>query len=378
MSVESSSSRAMGAKGSPLHVARWDGVRLAGIAAAVPAHRIDLGDLSELWDDEFLHKFSQMTGVREIRRAHPEQTASDLAFLAAERLLGRSGLDRRHIELLLFLTQKPDRRVPATVYGLQQRLGLAEHCLCLEINLACSGYPYALHAGLSLLRSSRRDGSDSTALVLTGDTSMRTLSPLDRTVFPLFGDAGTATLLLSDGGAPPISSALWTDGGRFKTVITPSGAYRNPHGDLDRREGGDGIARCDYDTQMNGVEVFEFSLTDVAAFLSGFLDELGRAPRDFDAFALHQANRFILRQIARKIGIPHEILPISIDRFGNTSSNSVPLTLCDRYGATSSGSLKVLACGFGGGLSIGAAAFEVASDSILPLVESDEFLAPPK
>lgn len=357
-------------------LARFEGVRLAGIAAAVPAHRIPLAAFAEAFGEEFLRKFSQMTGVREIRRAHPAQTASDLAFLAAENLLAGSGVRRDRIGLLLFVTQKPDYRVPATAYFLQQRLGLADHCLCLDINLACSGYLYALHAALALMRTTSREGAGPAALVLTGDTSMRTLSPLDRSVYPLFGDGGSATLLVSDEAAPPVSSALWTDGTRFQALITPAGAYRNPLGELERRERSDGIARSDYDTQMKGAEVFEFSITDVADFLAAFFRAMDRTPEDFDAIALHQANRFILRQLARKIGIPAGRLPISIDRFGNTSSNSVPLTLCDCYGGKEGQSLRVLACGFGGGLSIAGAAFEVMSDAIFPLIESDECLIP--
>lgn len=354
-----------------MQISRFEHFRLGGVATAVPANRLAVEDFAEQFGEENMRKFSQMTGVRHVHRAHPAQTASDLAFLAAEDLFARTGMERERIHLLLFVTQKPDYRVPATAYVLHKRLGLSGHCVCLDLNLACSGYIFGLHTALALLR--RATGS-AAALVLTGDTSMRTLSPLDRTVFPLFGDAGSATLLLREEGAPSIGTGLWSDGSRFKSIITPSGAYRNPDGELERREWGDGIVRCDYDTHMKGKEIFEFSITDVPAFVARYLEGVGKGPDAFDVFAVHQANLFILKQLARKNRLPADKLPVSIDRFGNTSSNSVPLVLCDHFGNAPDRLLRVLACGFGGGLSLGCADFEIETARIFPVLESDDHL----
>jgi 3-oxoacyl-[acyl-carrier-protein] synthase III len=353
-----------------MQLSRFENFRIAGMATAVPANSVAVEHFAAQFGEENMRKFSQMTGVREVRRAHPAQTASDLAFLAAEDLLARTAVERERISLLLFVTQKPDHRVPATAYVLQKRLHLESHCICLDLNLACSGYIYGLHTALSLLH---RSPGCAGALVLTGDTSMRTLSPMDRTVFPLFGDAGTATLLLPDEAAPSIGTGLWSDGSRFKSIITPSGAYRNPDGELERREWGDGIVRSDYDTHMKGKEIFEFSITDVPAFVGRYLADIGKTPDDFDTFAIHQANLFILKQLARKNRLPSDKLPVSIDRFGNTSSNSVPLVLCDHFGSVVDRALRVFGCGFGGGLSLGCADFEMEAAQIFPVLESDDF-----
>lgn len=351
-------------------ISEFKGFAIGGIATSVPKNRFMTDDFAKCFGEENMRKFSQMTGVQKVHRALPEQTASDLAFDAAQNLLNQSGIDSADIGLLMFVTQKPDYRIPATAYVLQDRLGLAEECVCLDMNLACSGYIYGLHTALSLLSHAAEPRC---ALVLTGDTSMRTLSPHDRTVFPLFGDAGTATLLVPDSSAPPIGTGLWTDGSRFKSIITPSGAYRNMDGELERREWGDGIIRCDYDTHMKGKEIFEFSITDVPAFFGRYVEGINQALDDFDVFAIHQANLFILKQLARKHRLPASKLPVSIDRFGNTSSNSVPLVLCDHFGGRSDSRLKVLACGFGGGLSLGCAHFHVDMTKILPIAETDDY-----
>ena len=142
-----------------------------------------------------------------------------------------------------------------------------------------------------------------------------------------------------------------TDGKRFKAIITPSGAYRNLDGERERIEWSDGIKRCDYDTHMKGMDVFSFSITDVPKLMKEFMSEMETTPENYDIFALHQANLYILKQISRKLKISFEKIPLSIENFGNNSSNSIPLVLADHFGDISSGMRRVFMCGFGAGLS---------------------------
>lgn len=344
-------------------------ISVRGISSAVPDMPIDVLSFKNTFSEEGIVEFSKMTGVKSIHRAKPSQTASDLGYIAASDVIEKTGGDPGKIGILIFVTQKPDVRVPSTAFILHNRLGLSKDCICFDLNLACSGFMFGLHTALSMLQSSDAEQ----ALVLTGDTSVRTFSPLDRTVYLLFGDAGTATLLQKDKGADPIFIGMRTDGSRFKSIITPSGAYRNMDAPLERTEWGDGIMRSDYDTHMKGMDVFGFSITDVPKLLKDFLNELGKTSEDYDCFAMHQANMYILKQLSRKLKIPADKLPVSIDRFGNTSSNSVPLTLSDRFGSVQGEQVKTLMSGFGAGLSLACAEVNLLTNNIFPVIKSNSY-----
>ncbi len=142
---------------------------------------------------------------------------------------------------------------------------------------------------------------------------------MDRTMIMLFGDSGTATLIEKSIEPGTIYTAMRTDGSKFKSIITPSGAYRNMNAPVERELWDDGILRSDYDTHMKGMEVFGFSITEVPLLIKDFMERLVHQCQSYDCFALHQANMFIIKQITRKVKIPVEKIPISIDRFGNNS-----------------------------------------------------------
>ena len=350
-------------------ISEFKNIKVSGISSAVPEDRYEVLGFKDTFSEEGIREFSKMTGVQSIHRAKPAQTASDLGFIAAEDVIQKSGIDKDEIGILIFVTQKPDHRVPSTAFILQHRLGLSGNCICFDLNLACSGFIFGLHTAMSMLQHSNAKY----ALVITGDTSVRTLSPMDRTVYLLFGDGGTATLLEKVEEASPIRTSMRTDGSRFKCIITPSGAYRNQGAPVERTAWGDGIVRSDYDTHMKGMDVFGFSITDVPKLLLDFLSEIGATPEDFDCFAMHQANLYILKQLSRKLKIPQEKLPVAIDRYGNTSSNSVPLLLSDRFGAESGESVRTLMSGFGAGLSLGCADITLQTENIFPVIKSNKF-----
>jgi 3-oxoacyl-[acyl-carrier-protein] synthase-3 len=267
------------------------------------------------------------------------------------------------------VTQKPDYRVPSTAFVLHKRLGLSENCFCFDLNLACSGFIFGLQTILSLLKSS----SSKAALLITGDTSVKTLSPHDRTMIMLFGDSGSATLVEKTTTDSPIRLSFRTDGSRFKSIITPSGAYRNRYAPKDRVAWSDGILRSDYDTHMKGMDVFGFSITDVPLLMTNFMTEQETTPEYYDFFILHQANNYILKQLSRKLKIPTEKIPISLDRYGNNSSNSIPLVLSDHFGNGNHGLINIFICGFGAGLSFACGDLMLDTSVINPLVETDAY-----
>lgn len=344
-------------------------IKISGVSVALPTHKIPVTSYNETFGEDVVQRFIKTTGVQSVCRSIPEQTASDLGFEAAKNLLEKKQINTEDIGVLLFVSQKPDFRAPASSFLIHERLKLSKDCLCLDINLACSGFIVALHTIHTLLQNSDAQK----ALLITADTSHKTLSPFDRTMIMLFGDSGSAILLDKTSSNIESHFIIRSDGQRFKSIITPSGAYRNRNASKERVAWSDDILRSDYDTHMKGMDVFEFSLTDVPKLFKEFLLELGKTPDDYDFFTLHQANQYILKQISRKIKIPMEKIPISLDRFGNNSSNSVPLVLADHFSNVERKKLKLFMSGFGAGLSWACADITIDTEVILPIVYTDAY-----
>lgn len=351
-------------------ISEYDNIVIAGMAVAVPAQKIKVEAYAKDFGQETVQKFSEMAGVKEVLRAKDQQTASDLGYEAAARLFEAHEVDRSEIGILIFVSQKPDYRSPATAFVLQKRLGLGAGLLCMDINLACSGFVYGLQTAHALLAHSNKKY----ALLITADTSYKTLSPEDRTMIMLFGDSGSATLLeKTDKGSPKTQFGLRTNGKNFKSIITPAGAFRNMQLKNQVEEWSDGIKRSDYNTHMKGMDVFAFSITDVPRLMKDFLAETKTTPDDYDTFALHQANLYILKQLSRKVKIPFDKIPVSIDRYGNNSSNAIPLLLCQHFAGTGQLSLRTFICGFGAGLSWACGAVNINPQKILPIFVTDAY-----
>lgn len=349
-------------------ISEFKNIEISGVSVALPTQTVPVENFCSVFGEEVVTKFSEMTGVKSVSRAVPDQTASDLAFLASQNLLNQTGIDPAEIGFLLFVTQKPDFRVPSTSFLLHKRLNLGRECACFDINLACSGFIYTLHTGMSLIKNSNAKHG----LILTGDTSVRTISPADRTMVMLFGDSGTATLISKTESEQSTWFTFRTDGKRFKSIITPAGAYRNIGAPVESTEWSDGIIRSDYDTHMKGMDVFGFSITDVPLLMKDLMDKLGTTSSSYDYFALHQANMYILKQISRKLKIPLAKIPVALDRYGNNSSNSVPLVLSDFFGNQSNGKYRIMMSGFGAGLSWGVCDAMLDVSTVLSPLFSDE------
>lgn len=348
------------------------GIEIAGIACAVPTKQTEIHAFDAVFGEDSVSKFGSMTGVKAFHVCEERQTASDLAFVSAERLLDTHlHVAREDIGALIFVSQTPDYQLPATACVLASRLRLGRNCLAFDINLGCSGYVYGLQVIAALMSSS----SIRYALLLAGDTLSKRISPEDRSACMLFGDAGSATLLVKNPDAPLMNGAFRSDGNGYQTIIIPSGAARNPNGATARTLWSrDGNIRSDYDLFMNGTDVFSFTISDVPKLLKEYMSHAETCIEDYNALVLHQANEFILRQVAKKVKCPVEKLPVSIDRYGNTSVASIPLTLCDLYGNDESGDrIRALLCGFGVGLSWGVMDVTLNALSIERIIESDAY-----
>ena len=348
------------------------GISIKGVACAVPNNKKTIEDWAKKFGIESVKKFIKMTCVSSLYHSHKQQTASDLAFIAAKTLLENKKINPKNIGALVFVTQSPDYRSPATSFVLQYRLGLTEDCLCFDINLGCTGYVYGINVVASIIMNSNIER----ALLLVGDTSSKSVSSEDKSAAMLFGDGGAATLLeKSRNKEDKILYHFRSDGNRFKALIKPAGAFRNLNAPKKRVLWKiDGNIRSDYETYMDGTEIFIFSINEVPKLINEFITTNNKQVVDYDCFAMHQANLYILRQIAKKVKIPLEKMPISMDRFGNTSVTSIPLTLADKYGNDNENAVNnVLMCGFGVGLSWGVVSAKIKTADILPIIQTDDY-----
>ena len=332
-----------------------EGIRIAAIAASVPETVIDIRAMMEdpNEDSKFLKKFIRNTGIAAKRKSGMDQTASDYSFTAAKQIEAAGKYRPEEIGVLINITQTPDYRTPSTAMALHKRLGLSKSCLAFDINLGCSGFVYGVSVAANLLAGSTAQK----ALVLIGDTLARGRRDPNRkrasNTSLLFGDASAAVLLEKCEGAA-LRSALMSDGEGHKALSVPYNAWKHPEGP--ESVPGDDIA------------VFNFTMDEVPALLNAFMAEVGTKIEEYDDLVLHQANMMIVKNVAKRVGMPMENVPICLDRFGNTSGASVPLALVDKYGASDEDrELNLLTSGFGVGLSWGVVDFRLNVRDILPL-----------
>jgi 3-oxoacyl-[acyl-carrier-protein] synthase-3 len=351
-----------------MSVFKSSGIGIAGIACAVPKNNVPVESFVSVFGEEVTSKFTSGTGIRATYKALQEQTASDLAVAAAQELFNHIDIAKSEIGAMFLVTQSPDYRRPSSASIVQLRLGLPIDCTCMEINLGCSGFVYGLQNAIAMMSAS----DYKYGLLLMGETATKLVDPLDKSIVMMYGDAGAAILLERKDGVG-ITSLLRSDGSRYKAIVLPAGGFRDMNPGHERFMCSDGIERSLYDIFMDGTSVFSFSISDVPQAITDYLRLTETTVVDYNAFLFHQANQFIIKQLIRKMKLPKDQVPLSLDRYGNTGGISIPLTLCDAYGDKSGEKLKALICGFGIGLSWGVANIEVDTDKIYPIVQTEDY-----
>ncbi len=331
----------------------YDGIKIASIAAAVPQTVIDVMSELDNPDPKYVKNFMKNTGIKEKRKCDFDQTAGDFSYSAAKRIMDAGYFSPDEIGVLINLTQTPDYRTPSTAMTLQKRLGLSMDCLVFDVNLGCSGFVYGVSLAASILNTS----SAKKALVTVGDTLARGRRFMKKVMYSntslLFGDA-SAAILLEKSGNGGFSSALMSDGSRHKALSIPYGAWRHPEGP--QSVPGDDIA------------VFNFTISEVPKLLEAYMEKTGTGINDYDDLVLHQANMMILKNVAKRIGMPMDKVPICLDRYGNTSGCSVPLAIVDKYGESAEDrEVNLLTSSFGVGLSWGVVGFRINIKDVLPI-----------
>ena len=301
-----------------------------------------------------VEKIAEKVGVDERRVADVEETAADLAVLAAERLFENGLIKRTDVDFVIFCTQSPDYKLPSSACIIQDRLGLRTSCGAFDYNLGCSGYEYGLAVAKGLIAG----GIAQNVLLLTGETYNKYIHPKDKGNRTIFGDGASATLVSTEGFAEIGEFVLGTDGSGAKDLIVKTGGARYPEklGDLTYDEGGNPIS-SDY-LFMDGQDIFVFTLTKVPNMVRDVLEKNDLQKENVNLFVFHQANQYILEHLRKKMKIDREKFFVNLAKVGNTVSSTIPIGLCD---ARDQKKLKgnVLLAGFGVGLSWGATVIKI-------------------
>lgn len=341
----------------------YHGVGIKALSACVPPEIVYNKDLGYLIPEEEIEKTINNIGIEQRRIAAPDVMASDLCYKAAVQLMTDNDIAPESIDVLLFMSQTPDYRIPATSCLLQQRLGLPRETMCFDISLGCSGYLYALSTAFAY---ASMDGVNR-VLLLDGETFSKIVNRRDKVDWPLYGDAGTATLI-EKGDYGDSTFMLYTDGSGESTLKIHAG-MRNPvtPDSLVEREREDGNRRTDMEVFMDGMDVFNFAISKVPKSIKRLLQETDRTMEDVDYLVFHQANRFMMDFFVKKLKIAPDHVPYCISKYGNTSSASVPLTISSELSGRLGGTVVMSA--FGAGLSWGAAIMQMSDCKVSPVIE---------
>ncbi len=327
-------------------------VRIASVASYLPGKVVEMSSYAGEYGENEVANIIKTTGVERVREAAENQTSSDMCFEAAQFLLDKECPDRSKIDGLVFVSQTTDYLLPATSVVLQNRLGLSCETVCIDIHYGCSGYIYGLFQAALWISS----GACKQVLVLAGDTTSRIMNPRDKSLKMVFGDCGTATLVTE--GNDLIGFSICSDGSGYDKLIIPAGGFRQPKNDKTRElvYDEDKNGRTAEDLYMDGMAIFNFAMSNVHLNINGIIDQMGWQKDEVKLFALHQANRFMVNYIRKKLKVAEELVPVNVQNYGNTGPATIPLLLSDLCSTQKCNYDKVVLSGFGVGLSWGSVA----------------------
>lgn len=326
-------------------------ITLKGIAVCLPENKVSNYNCDLLTEKE-QKLFVKTTGIENRRIADEGVCASDLCIDSAEKLIRALNWNKSEISVLVFVTQTPDYITPSTAIILQERLQLPTSCLAFDVNLGCSGYVY----GLSIISSLLQNIPNGKGLLLVGDISSACISPIDKSTVPLFSDAGSATALAQEDNKIGLHFNLENDGKGFDTIIIREGGYRKAFNEysLTYKEVSEGIKRNAIQLVLNGIDVFNFSISRVPENIKNLLFHKNIKESEINYYLLHQANKIINDTISDNFEGNAEKFISSLKDYGNTSSASIPVTIVTQIAKEiESKKLHLLLCGFGVGLSWG-------------------------
>ncbi len=347
---------------------KFQGVGITALSGAVPRTVIDNYKYTQYFPEDQVREVVDKVGIYERRFADEKTCSSDLCFAAAEKLIADNGIDRNEIDLLIFISQTPDYRMPATSVLLQERLGLPNSTIAFDINLGCSAFIY----GLSVAYSFMQCNNLRKALILDGETRSKVYSPKDRRSAFLFGDGGVAALVERDEKFGESYFSLNSDGSRGDLIKINAGGYRMPSSVETLQEkvvDEYGNIRSEEQGYMNGGDVFNFVIREIPRDIKKIAEWSEVDIQSLDYYVFHQANNFINSYLAKKLKLDTTRIPSTIAKYGNTSSVSVPLTIVDQLKDNLSGKKRLMLSAFGVGMTWATAIVPFVDCRISDIVE---------
>jgi len=345
----------------------FENVGIKALSAAVPRRVINNYEYTAYFPADEVRQVVDKTGVFQRRFAEAGTCSSDLCFAAAEKLFADNKIDRSEIDLLVFVSQTPDYRMPATSVLLQNRLGLERNTIAFDLNLGCSGFIY----GLSVVYSMMERSGLRKALLLDGEIRSRIYSPKDRKAAFLFGDAGVASIIERDSSFGRSYFSLNSDGSKEDLIKMKAGGYRFPSSPETMKERvvyEYGNIRSDEHGYMDGGDVFNFVIKEVPPDIKKVIALSGIPLPDIDYFVFHQANMFINSYLLKKLKLDPEKVPSTVGKFGNTSSVSIPLTIVSELQGKLN-NRRLLMSGFGVGMTWASCIINTGKCQISDLIE---------
>lgn len=294
------------------------------IAYYLPEEVLTNSDLALLFPEWSVEKIAAKTGISERHIAAKDEFTSDLAVKAAQKLFDENNISAKDIDFVLLCTQSPDYKLPTTACIVQDKLGIPTHAGALDFNLGCSGYVY----GLSLAKGLIFANVAKNVLLITTDTYSRYIHVNDKGNRTLFGDAAAATLVSAEGeGLEILDFSLGTDGRGVENLILKTGGSKYPVTDNEGAVDEYGNQHNENNLHMNGSEIFNFTIEAVPGLILDTLERNKKTLADIDLFVFHQANKYMLNHLRKKIGIDEDKFMYYLENCGNTTSSTIPIAL---------------------------------------------------
>lgn len=340
-------------------------VIIEGIHSVVPRHFKSNID-NTLFSAKEVEDFIRTTGVEKFHYCDDSTTTADLGIQSANNLIEDLNINRSEIGLLIFVSQTPDYNcTPNTAPIIQERLSIPKTSMCFDMSLGCSGYTY----GLGVLHSLLSKMDTEYGLLIVGDTPSKTINKKDKSTSMLFGDGAASTILRKVQTKNDAYFTFGTDGKGSDAILIKDGGYRFPvsQNSFKEKNFGASIVHNNLELSLNGMDVFSFGISRAPKSVKETLDYANFNDSDIDFYIFHQANQMMNEMIRKKLKLQPEKVPYSLANYGNTSSASIPITICD--GLKLDSPKNVLMCGFGVGLSWSSAIVNLTNTRSMTLSE---------
>ena len=345
---------------------KYNNIGLRAIAATVPQKVIKTTSLTDYYSEEEIEKFIAATGVEERRFADVDVCASDLCYNAACQIFEETEIKREDIDVLLFISQSPDYKIPGTSVILQNRLGLSKETIVYDVNMSCSGFIHGLLMAYNFLQQPCINN----VMLMVGETLSKMISMRDKGTGKLLGDAGTVAVVGKGNVFGESFFSMNTDGAHLNSVILPAGGYRIPSSNETMKplKYEDGSIRNLEQINMVGDDVFSFAISVLPRDIKKLLNFAGKEIDDIDVYAFHQANNFMSNYIAKKAKANPLKMLHSIQKYGNTAGTSIPLCMVENRDIIKPNS-SVLMNAIGAGFAYGTVLLNIADCKILKRTE---------